>query len=688
MTATNSARADRVGATSDKVVAIVQARLGSARFPRKVLAEVNGRPLLSYLIDRLRRCASVTEIVLAIPDGADNDALEELGNAERIVVVRGSESDVLDRYYSAAMATNAGIVVRITGDCPLVDAGVVDRVVKTLQESDLEYSATGSSYPEGFDAEVMTLAALAEAWRESTEAYDREHVTPYLRRRADPARAFVELGEDFGACRVTLDEPADLQVIRNVLEHFGSATFDCADVAKLYRLEPQLFDANRHIQRNEGSIIGTGQKLWKRALHRIPGGGMLLSKQAQMHLPDRWPTYFSRAQGCQVWDLDGNEFLDVGFMGVGTNLLGYAHPKVDEAVRRVIDAGNMTTLNCPEEVELAERLCEIHPWADMARFTRSGGEACAVAVRIARAASGKDRVAFCGYHGWHDWYLAANLAEDDALDGHLLPGLEPLGVPRALRGTATPFPYNDSEALAALLSSGEVGVVFMEVERSEPPAPGFLQEVRRLATQHGAVLVFDECTSAFRRTLGGTHLVYDVAPDMAVFGKALGNGYAINAVIGRESVMRAANDTFISSTFWTERIGPSAALATLNVMAEEDAPRRVHEIGLQVREIWSDAAATLGLSLDIAGIPAISTFAIQGANPAEVKTFVTAELLANGMLASTAFYASIAHEFEQVSLYAEAIQKALRSMSVRLNQGVPLVDTPSAVASIGFTRLA
>lgn len=300
-----------------------------------------------------------------------------------------------------------------------------------------------------------------------------------------------------------------------------------------------------------------------------------------MHLPSGWPSYFSRAKGCRVWDLDDRMYVDVGLMGVGTNILGYGHPKVDEAVSAAVTAGNMSTFNCPEEVWLAEQLVDLHPWADMARFARSGGEACAVAVRIARAASGRDGVAFCGYHGWSDWYLAANLTEGSTLATHLLPGLDPAGVPQGLAGSARGFAYNDLAALESLLETGEIGVVFMEVERSAEPDPGFLDGVRAAASRHDAVLVFDECTSGFRKNLGGLHLVHNVEPDVAVFGKTLGNGYAISAVIGRESVMQAAQNTFISSTFWTERIGPAAGLASLAAMRVEDAPARIDAIGLE-----------------------------------------------------------------------------------------------------------
>ena len=176
--------------------------------------------------------------------------------------------------------------------------------------------------------------------------------------------------------------------------------------------------------------MGKGQELYKKAKKLIPGGTMLLSKRPEMFLPENWPSYFSKAKGCEVWDLDNNKFIDMTIMGIGTNILGYGNDEVDKAVQKVISNGNMSTLNCPEEVQLAEKLIEINPWADMVRFARSGGEANAIAIRIARAASGKDGVAVCGYHGWHDWYLSANHNRENELADHLLPGLNPIGVPK------------------------------------------------------------------------------------------------------------------------------------------------------------------------------------------------------------------------------------------------------------------
>jgi glutamate-1-semialdehyde 2,1-aminomutase len=385
--------------------------------------------------------------------------------------------------------------------------------------------------------------------------------------------------------------------------------------------------------------------------------------------------------------LDGREFKDLSLMGVGTNILGYSHPDVDNAVMETVRKGNLSTLNAPEEVYLAEKLIELHPWADMVRYARSGGEICAIAVRIARAATGKDKVAFCGYHGWHDWYLAANLGENDGLDGHLLPGLDPNGVPRALAGTSIPFQFNDLEQLTNILGGDpEIGAIYLEVQRSDPPDPGFLEGVRALATQHNAVLIFDECTSGFRRTLGGMHLHYGVEPDLATFGKTVGNGYAITAVIGRESVMQAAQKTFISSTFWTERIGPTAALATLKVMEETSAPQRVHEIGIQVQQRWVELGATHDLVVTPGGLPALANFSIDDYNPLAVKTFITQAMLDHGYLASNSMYTSIAHTPEILDQYFEALgtvfAQITRSSDPNLGELLP-----RGSAQAGFKRL-
>jgi glutamate-1-semialdehyde 2,1-aminomutase len=316
----------------------------------------------------------------------------------------------------------------------------------------------------------------------------------------------------------------------------------------------------------------------------------------------------------------------------------------------------MSTFNCPEEVYLAEKLVELHPWADMVRLARSGGEANSIAIRIARAASGKDKVAICGYHGWHDWYLSANLGDHAGLDGHLLPGLQPNGVPRNLKGTVFPFNYNNYDELEALVNAQDIGVIKMEVVRNMGPEDNFLHKVRKLATDKGIVLVFDECTSGFRETFGGLHKKYGVEPDMAMFGKALGNGYAITATIGKREVMEAAQTTFISSTFWTERIGPTAALKTLEVMGRIKSWESITQTGLNIRQGWKKLADKHGLSINHWGLAALTGFTIQSENSLAYKTLISQEMLAKGYLAGNSVYVCIDHTNEIVQGYFDALE--------------------------------
>ena len=389
-----------------------------------------------------------------------------------------------------------------------------------------------------------------------------------------------------------------------------------------------------------------------------------------------------------MWDLDGKELIDMCIMGIGTNTLGYGNDEVDAAVLETVRNGNMSTLNCPEEVYLAEKLVEINPWADMVRFARSGGEANSIAVRIGRAASGRDKVAICGYHGWHDWYLSANHNDGDELSGHLLPGLSPKGVPKNLKGTVYPFHYNDFEELLDIVNNQEIGVIKMEVVRNFGPENNFLQKVRDLATQKGIVLIFDECTSGFRETFGGIYKKYGVEPDIAMYGKTIGNGYALTAVVGRKSVMEAAQTTFISSTFWTERIGPTAALATLSVMEKIKSWELITAIGKTMHTGWQKLADEHALAITISGLPALLTYSFDSPNALPYKTFIAQEMLKKGFLASTNFYACTEHSPNKMELYFNALDEVYTKVA-KCEKGIlkieEMLDGP--VCHSGFKRL-
>lgn len=437
-------------------------------------------------------------------------------------------------------------------------------------------------------------------------------------------------------------------------------------------------------------MIGTGQQLYVKARQMIPGGTQLLSKRPEMFLPEQWPSYYSKVQGVEVWDLDGNKYIDMTHNGVGAYILGAADPEVNEAVKAAIDAGSMSTLNCPEEVELADLLCELHPWAEMVRYARSGGEMMAIAVRIARAKTNRDKIAFCGYHGWHDWYLAANLAEEDFLDGHLLPGLNPAGVPRGLRGTAFPFRYNRIEELKDIVSEhkGELAAIVMEPIRSHTPEAGFLEQIRDIATEIGAVLIFDEISSGFRLTTGGAHIVFSIEPDMAVFAKAISNGYPMAAIIGKGSVMHAAQKTFISSTNWTERIGPAAALATIRKHRRCQVPQHLARIGELVQTGWQEVAERTGLKIEVGGIKPMSHFTIAAEHSQAARTLFTELMLERGFLAGPTVYATYAHQDNHIEQYLSALEKVFALVARALQNGKVYELLQGPVAHSGFQRLA
>jgi glutamate-1-semialdehyde 2,1-aminomutase len=441
------------------------------------------------------------------------------------------------------------------------------------------------------------------------------------------------------------------------------------------------------------SIIKSQQKhgkaLYSHAKKRIPGGTQLLSKRPEMFAPEQWPAYFKKAHGCETWDIDGNHYYDMSINGVGACLLGFADSDVSRAVCERIKKGSMCSLNPPEEVELADLLCQIHPWSEQARFTRSGGEAMAVAVRIARATTDRSLVAICGYHGWHDWYLAANLGKTDALRGHLLPGLDPLGVPRELRGTTIPFHFNNRNEFQNVIDryGKRLAAVVMEPCRGSDPEPGFLEYVRKATKKCGILLIFDEITIGWRLCYGGAHLKFGIFPDMAVFAKALGNGHPIGAIIGTRKAFEGAHHSFISSTYWTESVGVVAALATLHKMKKLNIAVHVERIGRLVQDIWKKQSARHGLSVIVDGYPCLAHFRFEHQQHNELRTLFCQGMLSRGFLAGCQFYATAAHTESVVALYENAVAEVFSDIALAVARNKIKSNLKGPPVHSGFRRL-
>ncbi len=647
-----------------KTTIIIQARMNSSRLPGKVLKKIQNIPIIELIVRRLRKSKQKTDIVVATSNNYKNVELVNFLKKKKINYFVGSEKDVISRFYHAAKKNNSKIIVRITADCPLADPLIVDEFIKDFKTSKVDYLSNTNpwTYPDGLDVEVFSYELLKDAYLKANinqkknggvlVAYLKDNKNYLIKNKK------CSIGNNFKNIRLTIDEKIDLDLIRNIYNNFKpNIFFNYKQVAKMYKLNKKIFKKNSHLKLNEGSKLNKSQKIWRRATSIILGGNSLISKNPNMFLPEKWPTYFSKAKGCKIWDLDKKSYTDMTLMGVGTNILGYCNTKVDAAVKNVIKNSNMSTLNCVEEVHLAEKLLDMHKWADKVKFARTGGEANAIAVRIARSSTKRQNIAFCGYHGWHDWYLAANLKKNNNLDSHLIRGLDPIGVSKSLMNTSHGFKYGDYNQLKKIINEKKIGIIKMEVSRNTLPDIKFLKKVRKLASEKNIVLIFDECTSGFRQSFGGLHMSINIIPDIAIFGKALGNGYAITAVIGKDSVMENAKKSFMSSTFWTERIGPTAALKSLEIMEKDKTWIEITKLGKQLILIWKKIAARHKLKIRISGLPSLAKFSFESDQSQEYKTYLTQEMLKNGFLASNGVYMSIAHNEKIFKRYEGILDK-------------------------------
>ena len=429
-------------------------------------------------------------------------------------------------------------------------------------------------------------------------------------------------------------------------------------------------------------------ELQKEAVELIPGMTQLLSKRPDRFSRGIWPTYFAQAKGVEVTDLDGNKYLDFSIGGIGATVLGYADEDVNKAVIDVINKGSATTLNPPEEVELAKKLIELHPWAQMARFARSGGEAMAVAVRIARVATKKDKIVFCGYHGWMDWYLAANLGKKEALDEHWIKGLNPNGVPKGLKDTAIPFLYNNIEDFnKAIEKAGDdLAAIVMEPIRNFEPTKEFIEAIHEMAKKKNIPLIIDEISAGFRICNGGAHLKLGFKPDIAVFSKALGNGFPISAVIGKKWVMQFAQEAFITSTNWTERVGNVAALAMINKFVKNDVSKHLVKIADMVWQGWEELAKKHDLKIHIGGFKPMIHFGFEQNHSTNIAYF-TQEMLKKGFLASGGFYSMYAHKEEHIRKYLNAVDEVFADLSVLIKNNKVGEKLEGQIVQEGFGRI-
>ena len=661
--------------------AVVQARFSSSRFPGKVLAPLRGKPMAVYILSRLAMSKRLGSVILATSTAPDDVPLAGAVDRAGFRVYRGSLEDVLSRFVEAARLTEADAVVRITGDCPLIDVEVIDAMLERFEKGDLDYLSNVSppTFPDGLDVEIITTAALEVALREARPGHQREHVTPFF--RDNPQR--FRLGNhanpvaDESGHRWTVDVPEDLATVAALVEASGVEYPSLADLRRVLARNPDLAARSAVAHRNEGAVksyladleqqaprprIEKSNALWERAKVLIPAGTQTLSKGPNQFCDGFGPKYLVRGKGSHVWDADGQEYIDYP-MALGSVSLGHGRPEVVEAVTRQLAFGTSFSLMHPLEVTLAERIVEMVPCAERVRFGKNGSDATSACIRAARAKTGRKHVARCGYHGWQDWSIDASY------------GIRARGVPEETLALTRPFPYNDLPALEALLESVPCAAIILEPIAAVVPQPGYLEGVRALATKYGAVLVFDEVISGFRYARGGAQEHFGVTPDLCSMGKGVANGLPISIVCGTREFMEPFEEIFFSFTFGGETTAIAAALATLDVMERENYWAHAWKLGARLQEGYRAAAKEYGLEkvTDCVGLApwTIVTFAEQAPWSAmQLKTLFQQEMLRRGILFSGSQFISLAHDDADIARTVTAYAEAMRTLRFALDSSI------------------
>ncbi len=666
----------------NKVIAIIQARMGSNRLPGKVLAEIGGHPMLWHVVSRVSMAQSVEEVVVATSTKLADDAIADFCFRHGIELFRGNETDLLDRFYHAARSKEADVVVRITGDCPLVDPEVIDQVVNAYVDDGCDYvtNTLRYTYPDGLDTEVFSFAALESAWKDARLPAEREHVTPFFRNSGRFAIRGVENDVDLSPrhFRWTVDEPCDLEFVRAIYKRMGEGAshFGFREILGLLDAEPGLIELNGGLIRNEGyykslareaSIperkreLKRSRELLAKARELIPSCSQTFSKSPAQFVQGVAPVFLARGQGSHVWDVDGNEYIDFP-MALGPIILGHCYPRVTEAVRRQMEDGTTFSLPHPLEVEVAEMLAEVIPCAEMARFGKNGSDATSGAVRAARAYTGRDLVACCGYHGWQDWYIGITTRNR--------------GVPKAVQGLTIPFEYNSIQSLEKIFAEhpGQMAAVIMEPVGVVTPREGFLESVRALSDREGALLIFDEVVTGFRLALGGAQDYFGVTPDLACLGKALGNGYPIAAVVGKKEIMEIFDEVFFSFTFGGETLSLAAVKATIEEMREKNVIAHLWEQGQRLKDGYNVLAReyAIGRWTECIGLPprTVAMFRDErGEESLELKSLFEQECLKRGILFSGGHNLCFSHSQADIDYTLRVYRTAMEIVADAVRQG-------------------
>lgn len=645
-----------------KNVAIIQARMGATRFPGKVLEKLLDKPILEWIVSAAQKIPTIDEVVVATSKSKADKAIVDWCQKSDIHVYQGSEEDVLARFYEAATQYKADVVMRLTADCPLLDPWIAGQVLHLVSQGYADYASNimPPTWPDGLDCEAFTFKALENAHQNALRPSDREHVTSFIRNNQNLFKVLNVPSPIPGLHkhRWTVDSPEDLAFLNKCLSRLKKE-YSVFSLLELLNNEKDLIQPP--YQRNEGfqasvriddikcNNFKKSQELLERALKSIPLGSQTFSKSYIQYPQYTSPKFLTHGFGSRVWDVDGNEYVDL-VSALLPNVLGYADPDINFAIQTQLQKGITLSLATELEMELAEKLCNIIPSAEKVRFGKNGTDVTSAAVRLARAYTGREKILVCGYHGWQDWYIGSTSRNK--------------GIPKAVCDLTTAVPYNDLEKIENLLVKEDVAALIMEPCNNQSPLPGYLQGVRNACDKHGTILVFDEIITGFRFSLGGAQQYFDVTPHLSCFGKAMGNGMPISAIVGRKDIMDEMEDIFFSGTFGGETLSLAAALATIKKIEDMGVIDHLWNIG----NLLNSKVQALIDQFDLSHVITLRGYApwkliqfgeIPGIEPQMLKTFYMQEMIRRGILVANSHNISFTLSMLEMEKSVAAYQEVL-----------------------------
>lgn len=661
-------------------IAIIQARMTSSRLPGKMLLPIKTKPAIEWVIDSAKKINGIDKIVLATSKESTDDALANFCANKGIECHRGDLNNVLERFYEAATKYNASNIMRITGDCTFLDPDICSGILYMLQDGGYDYvsNALNPTFPDGLDCEAFTMQTLKNVYKKSEGELFTEHVTTYINYN----RSQFNIGHYTSPLngiekhRWTLDTQADYEFLCSVANHLEEGVVPrYTEILNILKKNPKILMINKHYIRNEGleksiklaklnpknPTFKNSSDLLKRSEQVIPLGSQTFSKSKTAYSPGYAPLFATHGSGGHIWDVDGNMYIDL-VNGLMPNVLGYADPDVDWAIKQQLNNGITLSLATELEIRLAEKLVEVIPCAEKVRFAKNGSDATSGCIRLARAYTGRDKIIACGYHGWHDWYISTTTLNK--------------GIPKAVSDLSYSVPYNDLNAVEELLNKhkGEFAAMILEPMNYYPPQGNYLQDLKTLLHKHDTLLIFDEVITGFRFSLGGAQEFFGVTPDLASFGKSMGNGMPISSVVGSNEIMKTVENVFFSGTFGGETLSIAASLAVINKMEKEPVIKTLWDIGKILRDQLKiiiakyelDQVVNL-LGQDVWMMIAFKNY--QDSTMHAIRSFVLHEMYKQGVLTLGAHNLCYAHRGEDINYILSAYEYSFDMLANNLKKG-------------------